>query len=120
MTKAYITITGCSFIYGTDFIKPDMEIILSKDTDNRYDNEAIKAAIPGLKCIGYVANSVGTVIGDSMSAGRLYDKIPNTARATTLYVLKDSIIAEVNPKDLTWETSELMNKGLKNRGNLET
>ena len=32
----------------------------------------------GLGLIGYVANSPYTVLGESMSAGRLYDKIEET------------------------------------------
>ena len=44
-----------------------------KREDNEYDKEAIKVIYEGLGKIGYVANSSYTVIGDSMSAGRIYD-----------------------------------------------
>lgn len=41
----------------------------------------------GITLIGYVAKSPYTVIGESFSAGRLYDRIGDTARGTVLYVL---------------------------------
>lgn len=56
-----------------------MKIRLEKEPDNEYDKEAIKVTYEGLGKIGYVANSSYTVIGESMSAGRLYDKIGDTA-----------------------------------------
>lgn len=43
-------------------------------------------AMPGLGLIGYVANSYKTVIGESYSAGRLYDKIGDTAVGTVMYL----------------------------------
>ena len=43
--------------------------------------EAIRAELPGLGKVGYVANSTHTVVGNCCSAGRLYDKIGNTATA---------------------------------------
>ena len=45
--------------------------------------------------IGYVANSVKTVIGDCFSAGRIYDRIGDEATAEILYVLPTGVIAEV-------------------------
>ena len=49
--------------------------LTNEKADNEYDKEAIKVTYEGLGKIGYVANSSYTVIGESMSAGRLYDKI---------------------------------------------
>ena len=42
--------------------------------------EAIQVKAKGLGKIGYVANSPFTVKGESMSAGRLYDKIGDKAK----------------------------------------
>ena len=46
----------------------------------------------GLGLVGYVANSTHTVLGESWSAGRLYDKIGDTADGTILYVLDDGVL----------------------------
>ena len=90
-----ITITGTGHYHGQEFITPGMKIRLIKDPDNEYDREAIRAELKGLGKIGYVANSPHTVIGESMSAGRLYDKISDTAKATVLYVLPRGILCRV-------------------------
>ena len=75
MSKVYFTLTGTKYYFGNDFLKKGMRIMLVKEPDNEYDKEAIKVMYEGFGKIGYVANSPYTVIGESMSAGRLYDKI---------------------------------------------
>ena len=52
--------------------------------------------------IGYVANSTFTVLGDSMSAGRLYDRICDKAIAKVRHVLPKGVICSVRHKDLLW------------------
>lgn len=93
-----ITITGTCHYHGQEFIQPGMKIRLVKEPDNEHDKEAIRAEIKGLGKIGYVANSPYTVQGDSMSAGRLYDKIGDKAKATVLYVLPKGILCRVKGK----------------------
>ena len=89
MTQLYFTIAGTNHHYGQDFIEPKMVVKLVKEPDNEADQEAIKVEMPGIGVIGYVANSPYTVIGESYSAGRLYDKIGDTAEGTahTCYTL---------------------------------
>ena len=60
---------------------PKMKGKLLKEPDNEYDKEAIKVEMPGIGQMGYVANSPYTVVGESYSAGRLYDKIGDTAKS---------------------------------------
>ena len=50
-----------------------------KELDNEHDSEAIKVEMDGLGKVGYVANSVHTVLGDCYSAGRLYEKVKDNA-----------------------------------------
>ena len=88
--EIYITIAGMQFRYGADFLERGMEVTLEQDPKNEYDKEAIKVSLPGLGQIGWVANSVNTVMGDCYSAGRLYDKIDDTATAVVAYVLKEA------------------------------
>ena len=78
--KIWFTITGTYFRYGQDFLDKGMKVRLEKEPDNEYDREAIKVTMKGLGHIGYVANSPKTVIGESYSAGRLYDKIGKQQR----------------------------------------
>ena len=65
---------------------------------NEYDKEAIKVTYEGLGKIGYVANSSYTVIGDSMSAGRIYDKIGKKAKVAL--VTDHGTICSISKKSL--------------------
>lgn len=82
MAGIYFTIAGTNHHHGQDFLEPKMKVKLVKEPDNEYDKEAIKVEMPCIGHIGYVANSLYTVVGESYSAGRLYDKIGDTAKVT--------------------------------------
>ena len=83
MSKIYFTLTGTNHYFGKEFLKKGTKIRLEKEPDNEYDKEAIKVTYEGLGKIGYVANSSYTVLGDSMSAGRilLIEKVNATLRS---------------------------------------
>ncbi len=99
MEKIYFTVTGTCYRYGTEFAEPGMKVYLVKEPDNEYDNEAIKVEMEGLGTVGYVANSLHTVLGESHSAGRLYDKIGETAEGTIMYVLPNGLFCSVNERN---------------------
>lgn len=96
MKPIYFTITGTKHYFGSDFLKPGMKVKLQKDTQNEFDNEAIAIKLDGLGKIGYVANSRYTVLGESYSAGRIYDKINKKATGTVLYVLDNGVLCRLN------------------------
>lgn len=96
MERKYFTIAGTNHHFGNEFMEPKMQVKLIKDPENEYDKEAIKVEMEGLGLVGYVANSAHTVQGESMSAGRLYDKIGDTATGTILYVIPQGVICYVN------------------------
>jgi hypothetical protein len=96
MDKIYFTITGTNHFFGKDFLEKDMKVRLVKDPDNEYDSEAIKVELEGLGQIGHVANSPYTVCGESYSAGRLYDKIGDTAEGTVLFVLNNGVLCYIS------------------------
>ena len=95
MKKIYFTITGTRHNYGNEFFEPGMEVKLVKEPDNELDKEAIKVELEGLGHVGYVANSPYTVQGESMSAGRLYDRIDDTAVGVVKYVIPQGILCEL-------------------------
>lgn len=99
--KTYITITGLKHYFGNKPFAVGQKITLTKEPDNDCDTEAIKAELPGLGCVGYVANSPYTVMGDCISAGRLYDKIGKSATAKVVYVLEQAVVCKVKltPKE---------------------
>lgn len=49
--------------------------------------------------IGYVANSPYTIIGDSMSAGRIYDRIDDKAKAKVVMVTSSGVLCKLSKKN---------------------
>lgn len=99
MNRIYFTLTGTNHRFGSDFIEPGMTVRLVKEPDNEVDSEAIKVEMEGLGQVGYVANSPYTVEGESFSAGRLYDRIGDTADGTVLYVLPKGVLCYITADD---------------------
>lgn len=95
MNDTFFTLAGVKNYYGSNFLEPGMKLKLIKEPDNEYDKEAIRVELRGLGKIGYVANSPYTVIGESISAGRLYDKIEDVAEAEVVYVTHKGTICEL-------------------------
>lgn len=98
MAKTYFTLTGTKHYYGTDFLEKGMKITLEKEPDNEYDKEAIQVKMKGMGKIGYVANSPYTIIGDSMSAGRIYDRIDDKAKAKVVMVTSSGVLCKLSKK----------------------
>jgi hypothetical protein len=98
MKKIYFTITGMQFRYGSDFLERGDIVSLVKEPDNKYDKEAIRVEMDGLDLIGYVANSIHTVIGESYSAGRIYDRIKENSTGKVIYIFDDSALCELQIK----------------------
>ena len=101
MGKIYFTITGCNHYYGTDFMKKGMKVKLVKEPKNEHDKEAIQVKVKGIGKCGYVANSSYTVKGESMSAGRLYDKLGKKAKGKIVHVFDDSAICKITADGLS-------------------
>lgn len=106
MKNLFITVTGLSHYYGTKPFKIGSIFKIVKETENLYDGEAIRAELPMIDTIGYVANSTYTVYDGTMSAGRIYDKIEDHAFAQTMFITHSSVIAVILPADGVKEASE--------------
>ena len=95
MKDIIFTITGMNHYYGSDFLEKGMKVKLVKEPDNEYDKEAIRVEMKGLGKIGYVANSTHTVLGESYSAGRMYDLMKKKAKGKVLIVTHRGAICEL-------------------------
>lgn len=95
LNKIYFTITGTRFFEGDEFFETGMNVTLEKEPENEYDKEAIVVKMPGIGKVGHVANSCHTVIGESYSAGRIYDKIGDSAEGKVLYKMPRGILCEL-------------------------
>ena len=81
--------------FGTGFMEKGMKVKLIKEPDNEHDKEAIQVKIKGLGKVGYVANSPFTVKGESMSAGRLYDKLGDKAKGKIVFVVGGGAVCKI-------------------------
>ena len=97
--KNYVTLTGTKYYHGKEFLKPGMKLKLIKEPDNQYDSEAIRVEFPGLGKVGYVANSPNTVIGESLSAGRVYDRIGKKGKAKVVVVTEHGVLCRICSKN---------------------
>ena len=95
MEKMYFTIAGCNHYFGNEFMKKGMKVKLVKEPDNEFDKEAIQVKVKGLGKCGYVANSSFTVKGESMSAGRIYDKIGNKAKGKIVFAIDGGAVCRI-------------------------
>lgn len=100
MEEMYFTIAGCNHYYETEFMEKGMKVKLVKEPDNEYDKEAIQVKIKGLGKVGYVANSPYTVQGESMSAGRLYDKIGDKAKGRIVFIIGGTAVCRITDDGL--------------------
>lgn len=96
--KYYVTLTGLNYRFGVEPFHTGQKVMLIKEPENNFDREAIRAELPGLGKVGYVANSARTVLGECFSAGRLYDKIGDAVPAKVVYVLDHAVICAVKHK----------------------
>lgn len=91
----FVTLTHLADFMGIEYFRPGMEILLRKDPDNLYDDEAIEVYGKEGQKLGYVANSVGTVARGTHSAGYVYDKIGDNAKCIIRFVTQEEAIAEI-------------------------
>ena len=95
MKEIFFTIAGTNHYFGSDFMKQGMKVKLIKEPDNEHDREAIRVELKGLGKVGYVANSPYTVLGESMSAGRIYDRIGDGAKGKILIVTSRGVVCQL-------------------------
>ena len=95
MEEVYLTINNLDECAGYTRFRIGEELILRKDHDNPYVDEAITVyTIKNYKC-GYVANSVHSVARGTYSAGRLYDIIKEETMCTVKFITEDLLIARL-------------------------
>ena len=93
--ELFITVNAFSMFHGAKPFKAGAIMKLTKDTDNTYDDEAIACEMRYFGRVGFVANSVNTVVKGCMSAGRVYDKIEDGYFAQVKFITKNEAIAKI-------------------------
>ncbi len=95
----FITTIAFEKMQGTKPLKLNGIIKLVKEPDNTYDPEAIACEMRHYGKIGYVANSVHSVIKGCMSSGRVYDKIEDEYFAKIKFITGNMAIAKILTAD---------------------
>ncbi|MFZ5975794.1 MAG: HIRAN domain-containing protein [Bacillota bacterium] len=95
MKERYITITGVQHYYGMKPLAVGRVLRCTKEPENCYDDEAIRAELPFIGKVGYVANSPHTCANGTMSAGRIYDSVENVFFARVMFTTQTKVIARV-------------------------
>lgn len=95
MGDKFITITGFKNYYDQTPFSIGNLIRCSKEPNNIHDEEAIKCTLPMIGTVGYIANSVYTVAGGTMSAGRIYDQVEKRFYVRVMFTTSSKIICKV-------------------------
>ena len=93
MTDLYITINHLEDFASVLFLKTGDELVLKKDKNNIYDEEAIAVYNSENKKCGYVANSVYSVIKGTSSAGRIYDHLSEMKKCVVRFIFFEENVA---------------------------
>lgn len=91
----YITINHIEDFCPCSNLRVGDKLILKKDLDNCYDDEAIAVYDKNNVKVGYVANSVNTVARGTYSAGRLYDLVDDKVRCVVVFIMDDIVISRL-------------------------
>ena len=97
--SSYVSIVGVHHYFGLYIFKVGQTLILRKDYQNRYDDEAIQVEIENVGKVGYVANSTQTVARGCQSAGRIYDSFNDQTKALGRFIVNNTVIAEISREE---------------------
>jgi len=97
MNGFFVTITGMHHYLGKSVLKPGTLVLLVKEPDNEYDENAIRVDLVPVGGVGYVANSPHTIIDGTMSANRIYDGMARACFARVMFAKGGFIVARLEP-----------------------
>lgn len=93
--ELYITLIGMNYHYGMEPLVLGSLIYCEKEPGNKIDGEAIRALLPMLGTVAYLANSSHTVVHGTHSAGRIYDKVGQGFYVRILFRTERQVICRV-------------------------
>ena len=79
----------------------------AKEPGNPYDSDAIRAFLPYIGKVGYIANSPQTKAGGTESASRIYERVPKRFYVRVLFTTCTKIICRVEFGDMSDLNAEL-------------
>ena len=103
----FVTITGFQHYYGREPFQIGNLIRCAKEPGNPYDSDAIRAFLPYIGKVGYIANSPQTKAGGTESASRIYERMPKRFYVRVLFTTCTKIICRVEFGDMSDLNAEL-------------
>lgn len=97
MEDRFVTLTGLDHYYGKKPFDIGSLVLLVPEPENEHDGEAVRAVVPRLGTVGYVANSPSTVARGTCSAGRILDRIGGSCFARVMFVTRGEVLARLEP-----------------------
>ena len=97
----FVTITGFQHYYGREPFQIGNLIRCAKEPGNPYDSDAIRAFLPYIGKVGYIANSPQTKAGGTESASRIYERVPKRFYVRVLFTTCTKIICRVEFGDMS-------------------
>jgi hypothetical protein len=98
--KKYVNVVGGHlFNVPKDFVKVGQRVQLEREKDNSHDSEAVLVKLDNFGAIGYVANSVPTVVRGCSSAGNICERIGYYAGGEIKFMYSGIVIVEVELRD---------------------
>ena len=91
----FITINHIEEYMDIEYFRVGMELLLKKDDDNPYDDEAIAVYTSNMCKCGYVANSVCSVCRGTHSAGYIWQMIDWESKCAVRFISDTFAIAEM-------------------------
>lgn len=110
MKEMYVTVTGFGNYRGSSPFRIGNLIRCEKEPDNHYDSEAIRCTVPTVGTVGYIANSVHTVVNGTMSAGRVYDKVSKKFYIRVLFTTNCHVVCRVEDGEPNDRKLELLSQ----------
>lgn len=93
--EKYVTVVGMSNYFGCEILDIGQIIILKKDHENLFDDDAIVVYLNRKIKVGYVANSVNTVARGTKSASRIYDNIKEEINGEVMFKVRGCVIVKI-------------------------
>lgn len=72
----------------------------AKEPENPFDSDAVRAFLPCIGKVGYIANSPDTRAGGTESASRIYDRVPKRFYIRVLFTTFTKVICRVERGDM--------------------
>ena len=96
----FVTVTGFKHYYGLTPFRIGRLIRCAKEPENPFDSDAVRAFLPCIGKVGYIANSPDTRAGGTESASRIYDRVPKRFYIRVLFTTFTKVICRVESVDM--------------------